>query len=314
MGLFRRSRPRDQGSTEPDEHLPFLTVDEASELRRVAQQAFAEAGVDVVIHPGHLQATDGRVLGLWNLAAACRQAPQGRKDWPRMARQHVRALIAPTSDPASLSREELLSRVYLRVYGLSTVPAVTLDRVRYARPLSEDMIEALVLDSPESVTMLLDDVVERHDLDELRQAGLENLLREPIDEIARMDIPGASVHVVSGASVYTGSRVLILPELLRRVLGEREYPDGVLVAVPFRHQILLHPLDGPDVVQSLSAMAQLAAMGFSDSPGSVSPCVYWWREGGLTPVSRPDESGGVAVEVRPELAAVLERLVRAAHG
>lgn len=309
MGLFgRRGDPRDPADGEQDPAVPFLSRAEAAEVRRLTQRAFAEAGVDVVIHPDRFEATDGREFGLWNLAATCRNAERGRRDWPGIVTRHVRALLAPTPSPESLSDEELLARTVVRVYGVDAVPVHT-GWFSYVRPIADDLVEALVLDLPESVLMLRDEDVARFDVGTLRQAGLERLLREPVDAIETVrGARGAAFQVVLGDSVYTASRILAMRDLLMRVYGERDHPDGVLVAVAHRHQVALHPLAGPEVVDVINAMAAFAKAGFDEGAGGVSPSLYWWHDGALTRVSQVTEDGSLAIVVEPDLADVLNRL------
>lgn len=319
MGWFGRGRsrrPDDGGSPDsagrPDDArdtaVPFLSVADAAEVRRLAQHAFAAAGVEVVIHDDHLEAADGRTFGLWNVAASCHNAPGGRREWPTVVERHVQAVLAPTAEPGDLDDDEFLARTFLRVCGRDTLP---MDRagLSYARPVADDLVEVLALDFPESVATLGDEDVARFDLDDLRRAGLEHLLSEPVDRIETVDLPaGGSFEVVLGESVYTASRVLAMRDLLLRVYGERGYPEGVLVTLAHRHQIGLHPLDGPEAVPVINALAGFAKSGFDDAPGGISPHLYWWHGGVLARISRVRDDGAIGIEVRPELAEALERV------
>jgi len=319
MGWFGRGRdkrPDDGGPPDstrrPDDTrdaaVPFLSAADAAEVRRLAQREFAVAGVEVVIHDDHLEATDGRKFGLWNVAASCHNAPGGRREWPTVVERHVRAVLAPTAEPEDLDDDEFLARTFLRVCGRNTLP---LDRamLSYARPVADDLVEVLALDFPESVATLNDQDVARFELDGLRRAGLEHLLSEPVEGVESVDLQaGGSFEVVFGESVYTASRILAMRDLLLRVYGEREYPDGVLVTVAHRQQICLHPLDGPEVVPVINALAMFAKSGFDDAPGGISPHLYWWHEGVLTRISRVGDDCAIGIEVRAGLAEALERV------
>ncbi|NTW38936.1 MAG: hypothetical protein HGA44_03475 [Cellulomonadaceae bacterium] len=306
MGLFRRAARA--GGSEPDEALGFLTVAEADEVRSLVAAAFAQRGREVVIHPDHVEAADGEVFGLWNVAASC-HAVGSRKQWRAVVRTHVDALVDTPPDPSELSAAELLDGVVLRVHGLATMPPESLEWLTYARLVAPDLIEVLVLDSPTMVTTLNDGVVAQHDREALQRAGLERLVREPIDVVERLDVDSdVHVDVVSGASVFVASKVLVLPDVLRRVYSERTYPHGVLVALPDRHHLLLHPLDGPAVVLALQAMASMAAEQFATAAGGVSPSVFWWLAGTMRRLSRFDEDGDLAIEVDPVFGDVLSRL------
>lgn len=315
MGIFgRRRRERDDAmdgtpAGQPDAAVPFMSVDDAAQVRRLAQQAFAAAGTEVVVRPDHFAAANGAVFGLWNLAATCANAPGGQREWPSIVSAHVRAVLAPTPALDSLDVAELMAHVVLRVYGRDTIP--DLGRFTYCRSVADDLIEALVFDMPESVAMLDDERVARLDLDEARAAGLEHLLREPVDRIESIQSRDLKVSfdVLLGGSVYTASRILAMTDLLRRVYGERDYPFGVLVTVAERHQVGLFAIDGPDALQAATAMARFAKLGYDDAPGGISPHLYWWYDGALIRMSRVGTDGRILIEPSPEFLRVLTPLL-----
>lgn len=315
MGIFGRRR-RDEATAQndaPDESFPFLTVGQATRIRSLAQQALAEHGYEVVIGPDHLVGADGTMFGLANLAAACHNAPKGEREWPEVVGTHVRVVVAAVRDAVpitELPRQDVLARTYLRAVGLSVLPSDVEDRLRYARPVVGDILEVLVLDSPESVASLYDEHVAVFGLEDLKQAGLYNLLREPIGEVERLDVgDGVRIHIVTGESVYLASKMLVMTDLLSRVFGEREYPNGVLLTAAFRNQVALHPVDGPEVVGAVNCLAQFALNGFGDSVGPVSPFTYWWHDGGFTQLTESDGEGGVVVCIDEAFAEMLERLL-----
>ncbi|GIG38763.1 hypothetical protein [Cellulomonas phragmiteti] len=301
MGWFSRK------AATMDEALPFLTVDDAAHLRGIAADAFRRAGCEVVVHDDHLAATDGRDFGLWNLAATC-HGSGGRAAWPAVVARHVDQVLNPPPGPDSLSPEELLDIAVLRVAAVDQLPEPVLARLGYATEVVDGLLQVLVADFPATVATLGDDDVERVGLDRLLAAGRARLLAEPVEhEVMELE-GGARLEMLSGESVYVASKVLVLADVLRSLHGERSYPDGVLVAVPSRTDLLFHvPVDS-GVVTALQTLAGGAAKMWSTAAGGVSPSVYWWRDGALTRVSRLDDEGRVAVEVHDELGAVLNRL------
>lgn len=303
MGLFGR---KDQESA-PDAALPFMTVAEAQEVRRLAAAAFAAAGHEVVIGDDRLTAADGQVYGLWNLAAACK-AERTRLTWPKVVKRHVAQLLDVPPGPQDMAVEDVVAHAVLRVYGTQDIAPQTRDQLTYATQLADGLIETIVLDTPTAVMMLLDDDVERCGYTTLRTAARRHLMAEPLGRISRFTVPGAVLELIEGESVYTASKVLVLPRVLDRVYGERQYPDGVLVAVPDRHHLVLHPIDDASVVPTLKAAAPAVAELYWSSAGRVSPSVYWWRDGQFERVSCVIDDDTVRVLVGPELAAVLNRL------
>lgn len=304
MGLFTRKA----SAGTADEALPFLTVDEASEVRQLTARAFGAAGHEVVIHPDHLEAADGQVYGLWNVAAGCKAAG-ARRHWPDVVQAHVTSLLSEPVEPSTLPVDEVLAHAVLRVYGTHSIPPEARLRLTHAREIAEDLVETVVLDTPTSVVTLLDDEVERCGRDALWAAGLEHLVAEPLGEVDRLDVRGgAAVTVIEGESVYTASKLLVLPDVLRRVYGDRAYPDGLLVAMPDRHHLLLHPIDDGGVIPALQGMASTVAHFYASAVGGVSPSVYWWRDGTLERLSAVGGEGGIEVVVGEAFGEVLERL------
>ena len=50
---------------------------------------------------------------------------------------------------------------------------------------------------------------------------------------------------------------------------------GVLVAVPNRHLLALHPLEGPGVVAALQVLARISTGEHDEKPGALSRHVYY---------------------------------------
>ena len=304
MGLFGRKN----NDTTPDAAFPFLTADEAQEVRRLAALAFAAAGHEAVIHADHLAAADGTVFGLWNVAAACKAAGK-RRAWPGVVQAYVASLVNAPAGASEMAVEDVLAHAVLRVYGDETIPPEARDKLTYVRAIADGLLEAVVLDTPTTVMMLLDEDVERCGRAELWAAGMEHLVAEPLGNIERLDMPGgAVVHVVEGESVYTASKFLVLPDVLGRVYGQRAFPDGVLVAMPDRHHLLLHPIDDGSILPALQGMASMVAEFYASAVGGVSPSVYWWRDGALERLSSFDDEGHLRVDVREAFGEVLDRL------
>lgn len=312
MGLFRRRRPeRPDGPPvshggPPDKDFAFLSQDQGRYLRALVTRAFADRGLEVVLADGSAATSGGGVYGLFNLAAAC-AAAGAEREWPALVDAHVELVVDLAERPSELdtvSLAEALPRTYLRVVAQDGVPEFC-----HSRPLTPDLTEVLALDSPESVAVLGQAHVERLGEAELREAGLMNLLSLPLEETQTLEgAGGARLYSVSGSSVYTASKLLVMADVLRRVLGEdADLRYGVLVCMPDWHGLVFHVIADATVFPAVQTLARTAAAGFGEWPNGVSPHLFWWRDGRLEQITSLDpESGAVRVEVRGELAAVLE--------
>ncbi|MER5767226.1 hypothetical protein [Streptomyces sp. NPDC001985] len=312
MGLFRR-RPKRDGRDRPrDPAFGYFSADEGARFRALVREAFAEQGLEVSIHPDVVSDNAGRQFGLANLAAVLHNDDRGPRAWPDLVRRHVGMVLRTMDAPSALdtlSTEQIRSQLFPRVLGADGFDPENFD---YARSPASGLYEILALDLPESVMMLTDDALEPlGDLHYLRQQALYNLRGLPIEghETVKGDA-GMRFEVLLGDSFYTASRVLTLEHAVRETTGEQLTADGALVAMPFRHQLAFHVIRDAGVIPALNAMAGFAASGFVDTPGAITPYVYWWREGTLTQLSDRDEDGdGLRIVVGEEFQELLERLL-----
>ena len=324
-------RPRRDGAparADADEVFGFLDRAQADRLRGLVVEAFAAGGVRVAVDGGSARAGDGRVFGLAALAGECLDAlgrgaragdpldGAGERGWPELVRAHVGRMLVATAGgptgggPAWLPPEAALRGAHLRVVGLATLPDEAAGWFGYGRHLAGDLLEVVAHAGAGGVRLLRDEDVAAHPPGVLRAAGLENLLRVPRPEHRLVTgRHGEELHVLTGESPFTASTVLVLPEVLHRVTGTAAHPDGVLVAVPYRHQLAFSPVRGESLLAALEALVPFAAKGFADGVGAVSPFVFWWQDGALTQVSVLTEAGGWAVDDTGAFGALLDRLL-----
>ena len=301
MGLFNRGRQ--QPDEPPDETLPELTVSEAQRLRDLVRSTMAGAGYEVTVYAGHVEDADGRQFGLGTLARRLSAPDIPAKKWGRVVDDHLRRLLTAVDGPDQFDvpTEELLDRTYLRLYEGDALPDT--QWWTYGREPIPGVLELLALDLPDSVATFNDEQVERHGLDQLRAAGLANLRKEHAEDRATHK----GVEILIG-SMFFASTALVLPEVVLRTTGEARLPNGVLVAVPFRHQLLYHVPRDKEVIEALHTMAALAARGYNEEVGPISPHVFWWRDGEFQQVTHSDDEGGIEIRVEGDFAEMFTRL------
>lgn len=299
--MFGRRKDRGAGE-QPDHDLPLSAVD-AAELRSLVARAFAERGTEVTIEGQYVQAANDVQFGLWNLAATCADVP--RRRWPEIVRAHVDALGSP-SEGERLTEERVRGGIHERIQAIESLPNP--DWFPSATRLSDVLISVPVLDTPTIVETVAED---RYDdvggLQRWRDTG-RAATRRLVDteelEHAVID-PSSGVHVVMGDSFFTASLALHLTELMTR-LGVADAGRGVIVALPFRHQIAFHPVAGAASVGAINQLFQLAMRNFAESPGGVTPHLHLVRDGVWSRITMFDDEGRPGIEVGPELQAALE--------
>lgn len=303
VGLF--GKKRSSAENEPrDDALPVLSVQQAGRLRALVRDAFARSGREVIVYSGHVEDDTGAQFGLDGLARRMVDPSVTRSSWPTVVDEHVRRLTAAVDGPNEFDvpLEDLLPRTYLRLYDPESLPDD--GPWSYRREAAPGVLELLALDTPDAVGVFNDEHVARYGLDLLRRAGYANL--RTVQPDAREQLDG--VQVLVGESMYLASTALVLPEVVLRTTGEAILRNGVLVAMPFRHQLLYHvPRDG-EVVAALHAITRLAGLGYSDGIGQISPHVFWWNDGEFTRLTELTGENTMRVIVSGEFAEVFTRL------
>ncbi|MEO3975748.1 hypothetical protein [Streptomyces sp. CAU 1734] len=317
MGLFRRGPRRDGQDAPRDPEFSYFSANEGTRFRAQVREAFAEHGLEVTVYADVVSDSSGRQFGLANLAAVLHNDDRGPRSWPELVRRHVGMVLRTMDAPSALdtlSTEQIRSQLYPRIMSSEGFERENFD---YARELAPGLYEIIALDLPESVMMLTDDALEPlGDHRYLREQALYNLRGLAIEghETVKGD-DGMRFEVVLGDSFYTASRVLALESVVRETTGDLLTADGALVAMPFRHQLAFHVIHDAGMIPALNAMASFAAAGYTDTPGAISPYVYWWRDGRLTQLSDRDDDGeGLRIVVGEDFQELLERLVNEERG
>ncbi len=312
MGWFGRNRGTPATPAQQDDALPFFSEDEAARFRALVRSTFAELGMEVVVHADRMETDDGRMFGLWNLAAACHNDEDGEPAWPAAIERHVRVTTAATGrdELAEMSDEELMSSVYVRLVEAATVDSLGRDDVAYAEEVVPGVLRLLVLDLPETVmTPAQSRLEERSSMARLLDQGwrnLQSLLDREVFELDRLEHEGAEITVLLGESMMTASLVLMLPEVIERWLPGSTLERGVFVCMPYRHQLAFHVIDDPEqALKALMVLPQFAVHGFNDGTGPLTPHTYWWRNGELHQLTTFEDGGRIALTLGPELEALL---------
>lgn len=287
-----------------DPYLPILTTEQADRLRSLALERLSRHGVYATLR-GKVLWTDDRRMPLDNLAHLCRSASYER--WPQLVDAHFSAL--DHADRGSGAPARLLRGVYLRLIPDDCLPPEAADGFRYLRPVAEGLLEAMALDTPDSVRLLDDQDVARAGLETLRSAARTNLANEPVEHEAVRGPDGTVIHIVSGASMFVASKALVLAELMWMTLGQEAPEEGVLVTVPSRHQLAFHPITDGGVVNAVNDLAAFGLGAYQDNPGPVSPRLYWWQHGRLTSLTTIDhDSRRFSIAPPEELLTIMKRL------
>jgi hypothetical protein len=296
MQWFGR-RPERGGSSDPEEPadgaLPMLSRSQAARFTTLARDAFAHEGIETTIEEGVLHALDGQRLGLYNIAHAA--ATVKEREWPRLLADHAKAMAAATNEPDARSLEEIRDQAFLRLTPKSDLPfpaEVGID-------LSGELVALPSIDYPQHVKTLTRTAA----LEPL--GGWEAFCERALTNLRGLDadetgtIPsgddGSGEILLSIGGFFNASRALVLDSVLTRDFRIEQPAHGVLVVMPHRHLLALHPMLGAECVEALRTMLAIA-QGEHGQPGALSGHAWIWRHGRLSQVSRETDEGTVAVE------------------
>lgn len=294
-----------------DPHLTALTVEQADLLRELVREYHARRGNSVTVDGDTVHAARG-TQALYNVAELCRRAEHGA--WAGIVEHHFNALDAATRSVdsgagAGVGAEDIRGSVYLRLVPDDAIPAEAASSFSYARPVATGLLEVLALDLPDSLRLLDNRDVAGAGLEELRSAGRANLVEEPVDhDVTRAD-SGATLHLVSGGSMFVASKALVLGDLARSLTGRELPDDGALFTVPSRHFLVFHPLEDAHAVGAINDLAAFGLGAHQDNPGPLSPRLYWWHKGNVSCLTEIDDATMSFSVVPPdELMTILRRL------
>ena len=106
--------------------------------------------------------------------------------------------------------------------------------------------------------------------------ALANLRRTERTDVENIDVGGAVLATLTGDSFFVASNLLLLGDY---VAADLQW--GALAAVPNRHTLVFHPIVDATALRAIDAMVVMANDMCAEGPGSISPNLFWWRDGAL---------------------------------
>jgi hypothetical protein len=221
-------------------------------------------------------------LGLLNLAQMC--ARNETKDWAEIVTDHFRTLEKSYSEQKVLEEriddftrvEELLA---VRLWPEDYLADLDRNKILHRKELP-GTISALVFDLPSSIRNVTPEEVKSWGKSEteLFRIGLANVMENCIPDVSEHDLgDGITLTLFSDESFFVASHALLLEEH-PECIG----PFGTLVGIPHRHVMLAFPIEDLRVLQAIHMMIPIIAGMERDGPGSISPLLYWYKDGEYT--------------------------------
>jgi hypothetical protein len=241
-----------------------------------------------------------RELGLGNLAQGWRLAEPDER--PGVVREHFDNLAAAAEDEIPTDFETARPLLRVRIAAPDYVAYID---APMARPVADGLVAVLAVDSPTAAHLVSREVVAPwgRGEDELFAAGLAGVREEEGLATQAFDVQGARLTALTGESLYTATWALWADELDPPAAGH-----GTLVAVPHRHTVLVHAIRDTSAIVAASHLARMAASMHREGPGSISPGVYWVRDGEFERVPTIVRDGDVTLVPSDELIELLNSL------
>jgi hypothetical protein len=280
---------------EPGAFRAFLAVLDAELRRRSLDYDIADGVL-------RLAGTGQGEYGLVNLAQVCNLAP--RNEWTALVASHFDTLLAGESESASLDGlaadfEKARPLLKVRLYSDAYPAGAAVHRAP-----APGVVAVLVYDLPNSVASVPVNHARRWGRadDDLFTLAVANVRAGGLLDVQPTDITdGVVVHALLGRSFFTATHALFLGDYV-------DAPHGALVGIPHRHAILFHPIADRRALRAAQSLIPATFGMYQEGPGSVSPQVYWWREGRFTCLPSRVTARKVEFAPPPEFVALLDRL------
>lgn len=306
-GRHGARRRKDVNGDRPHPALAPLTRTQANRLVRLAEEVVAERGLPmrydgtaalVPVGNDGAPVDDGMFAGLVNLARTVAGLP--RQQWRSAVAAHFDQMVPPGGPPTI--PEDLEGELYLRLVCASTIESDWAERVPEFVP---GVLTAPATYIGRSVAMHFDIDSLGVPWEEAARMGLANLRRLE-DDVQHVRHDSAEIAMLTG-SMFTASRALVLDTVLRESLRVENPRFGCLVALPARDMLLVHVLTDQTVVHAFDMLVRLATCFFADSPGPVSPHVYYVMDDEWQQVT-DYTTGAVGLQTTGGLSEALHRL------
>lgn len=216
---------------------------------------------------------NGLIYGLVNLAQICNQLPMD--DWDVQIADFIRGVRKASGggDDAPRDFESVRPMLKVRLFATDAFDPKLILR----QEVSEGFMVGLVIDLPDKVMSVAPDVARTYGMSsfDLFELGMRNVVEGTTAERMTHELSeGAVLNIFTGDDFFVASLALALDTLAGAG------PDlGRLVIVPNRHQTVWVDLESAKALDALGSLVFMARGMFTEGPGSISPYVYWVRNG-----------------------------------
>jgi hypothetical protein len=255
------------------------------------EEYFSKRGITInvdeqegVIRPDLTETLQSSVFGLQNIAQVCHQAQQ--TDWQQLISTHFDSIFnvsnehnALTVDMSDFKKVQTRLRARLYPHDIASHTNEIVHREGLAGTL-----EVLVMDLPTTVRTVSKQEAAAWPFteDELLMIGRRNLRQNGLLKASSVPLDqGATLLLYSGDNFYAASHALIFEDYAAQHNDQssRTANYGAIVGIPKRDVMLAHFIQNVGAVEAIGSLLQAVIGMHRDGPGSITPNLYWYREG-----------------------------------
>lgn len=227
---------------------------------------------------------DGDSLSLENLARICGQYPIDQ--WNLIVEQYIgRSMQAQAErkelEPLMGDYDAIKPHLSVHIWPLEVLDYIGPDRAVYREDL-EGLYTIMALDLPSSVAPLnpSETAPWGKSTDELIDAALEVVWHRDGRGLVMFDLlEDDHLYAVENPGSFVSPFILML-DRMPGLIGKH----GSLVSLPSREVMLVYPIEGAKLLDSLGAFIAVTNVVYEQVPGPVSVSVYWYTDSKFIPV------------------------------
>lgn len=246
-------------------------------------------------------------LGLLNLAQTCKISSPS--NWDSLIHTHFHEMEQSADfnkqfEVNSKDFEYAKDFLAIRLFNsdvLNNFPKDTIVKKDFAG----DAFTMLSFDLPQSVINVKPEQLEHWNKSagELFEIGKKNVEKKYSFDFSRETVNDFDIWFIQDEHHFVPNFVFSL----------NKYPAlngeyGSLIGVPHRHAAMIYPIETAEAISAVNSLPFIISGMFQEGPGSVSNCLYWYRNGQFQ--SQPYELGDRKITLRPsiEFVQMLEKL------
>ncbi|MBG0816869.1 hypothetical protein HS045_22215 [Planomonospora sp. ID82291] len=228
-----------------------------------------------------------------------------REDWPTLVSEHLAHTLATLDEPldaCDLAQVRPLLRTRIRLDDDLGAARVV------GRHLAADLVEVLTIGYGPAGRPVRPEEVGCWPITPAQALELaaDNARKDERLSVTREDLGGVAVRRLTGSTACAATH-------LRHLDDYFPVPaDGALVVLPDPATLVVHPVEGLDVVRAIERLRTFAQRESERAADPLSPQVYWWHRGRLRLIRADlvDQDGQTRLVVAPpqEFARVLASL------